>query len=48
MGWFCERCCWHIKLGSAPTKADHSIKTQEEFDTHDCEKYAREHWKDTD
>ena len=48
LGWFCERCCWHIKLGSVPTELDDSVKAQEEFDAHDCETYAREHWKRTD
>jgi len=45
MGWYCERCCWHIKLGTVPTESNQAIKVREEFDAHDCAKYAREHWK---
>jgi hypothetical protein len=48
LGWYCERCCWHIKLGTVPTATDHSIKAQEEFDAHDCATYARENWKGID
>jgi len=43
LGWFCERCCWNIKLGTAPS--DHSIDAQQRFDAHDCEQFASENWK---
>lgn len=45
LGWFCERCCWHVKLGTVPTDREHTVKAQVEFDAHDCETYAQENWK---
>ena len=47
LGWFCERCCWHIKLGSLPTQREQTGEAQQQFEAHDCEKFALEHWKST-
>jgi hypothetical protein len=43
LGWFCERCCWHITLDAAPIEGQHA-ETQSQFDEHDCEEYAQQNW----
>ena len=45
LGWFCERCCWHVKLGTVPTQGEQTVHAQEQFEAHDCEKYAQLNWK---
>ena len=44
MGWYCERCCWHLKLGDAPTSGGLTVNAHEKFEAHDCEQFARENW----
>lgn len=44
MGWFCERCCWHITLDAKPTQAQQTVDARAQFDAHDCEEYARQNW----
>jgi hypothetical protein len=44
-GWFCERCCWNRRLPSLLKERDPlASRIQAEFDTHDCEVFARENW----
>jgi hypothetical protein len=45
LGWFCERCCWHITLDAVPTQGRHTLETQAQFEAHDCEEYARQNWE---
>jgi hypothetical protein len=47
VGWFCERCFWHIALGAQPTLGPHTVEVQAQFDAHDCEECARQTWKNT-
>lgn len=44
MGWFCERCYWHITLDTVPAEGQHSLEIQAQFDAHDCEEFARQNW----
>jgi len=44
LGWFCERCCWHITLDAEPTQGQQTLQAQSQFDAHDCEQYARKNW----
>jgi len=37
-----------MKLGSLPTQREHTGEAQQQFDAHDCEKFALENWKSTD
>jgi hypothetical protein len=46
LGWFCERCCWHITVGTEPTPQP--ANAQEQFDAHDCEEYALQNWKQSE
>lgn len=45
LGWFCERCCWHIRLDTEPTLVQHSVDAKAKFDAHDCAEFARQNWK---
>ena len=46
MGWFCERCCWHITLDTKPTLVQQTVDAKAQFDTLDCEEFARQNWKE--
>jgi hypothetical protein len=48
IGWFCERCCWHITVRTAPTPQQGTANAQEQFDAHDCEEYALQNWKQSE
>jgi hypothetical protein len=45
LGWFCERCCWHITLDTEPPVTQHTVDAKAKFDAHDCVAYARQNWK---
>jgi hypothetical protein len=34
-----------VKLGEMPTERAGTVNAQEQFEAHDCETFAREHWK---
>lgn len=44
LGWFCERCCWHITLDTEPTQPKRDLKVESQFEAHDCEEYAQQNW----
>jgi len=44
MGWFCERCCWHISLNKEVTPARPFPEVQSRFAEHDCEEFAKQNW----
>jgi hypothetical protein len=35
LGWFCERCCWHVIWGTEPTPQQGTANAQEQFDAHE-------------
>jgi hypothetical protein len=39
-GWYCERCCWSIRL----TDIDRAPRVNELFHEHDCDTFALAHW----
>lgn len=48
-GWLCERCCWNRpQPGSSAARSRLAHTIQAEFDAHDCEEFALEHWRRQD
>jgi hypothetical protein len=46
LGWFCERCCWHITLDTKPMPVQHTVDAKAQFNAHDCEEYGRQNRKE--
>jgi len=45
-GWFCARCCWNHKTPLLLADRDLiGAQIRQDFESHDCEVFAREHWQ---
>jgi len=46
-GWFCERCGWNLPQFGGGDQDLIALHVQADFEVHDCELFARQHWKKT-
>lgn len=45
-GWFCERCCWSVRLPPlGPERDATATGVQQMFEAHDCEAFAQQNWR---
>ena len=45
-GWLCERCCWNrSQPDTSEGRSRLARSIQADFDAHDCEEFALQHWR---